>query len=94
MVYSLSHCKFNKKINKTIFKLNGKVGIIVLKSKHTRVFRNNQHIHGTSICLLFSLEYVPLYHLYPLAQLILHVFEEYCYKKTSVGIYHVCADYS
>ena len=37
-------------------KLEGNVGVIVLKSGQTRVLRDNQHMHGTSLRLLFSLE--------------------------------------
>lgn len=34
--------------------LKGKAGMVVLKNKQTRVLRDNQHIHGTSLHLLFS----------------------------------------
>ena len=38
-------------------KLKGEVEMVVLKGQQTRVVRDNQHIHGTSLRLRFSLEY-------------------------------------
>ena len=43
------------KYKKQLLKIENEVGMAVLKSKQTRVvYRDNQHIHGTSLLLLIE----------------------------------------